>query len=206
MQPTRPDKLWTSIIIDGALGICMSPVPAPRQAKPAHVAGRATHPPARGLKAASINPIIGALRFFCGTTLVQKALAEQIHFARKEDTLAAVLSQDQVVRLWKAEPNLKMRTAFTTIYAAVLRVSEVVALTTLPTWVLLASSRSLAPVPAVVPIGSRRVAFCSSPTSRRRPRSAAIFAPCATPKIAECPLWNISIGPCRHHFSTPHSR
>jgi integrase len=34
-----------------------------------------------------------------------------------------------VLRLLKAEPNLKMRTAFTTIYAAGLRVSEVVALT-----------------------------------------------------------------------------
>jgi integrase len=35
----------------------------------------------------------------------------------------------QEVRLLKAEPNLKMRTAFITIYAAGLRVSEVVALT-----------------------------------------------------------------------------
>jgi integrase/recombinase XerD len=87
------------------------------------------HLMSRGLKAASINPIIGALRFFYGTTLGQKELAAQIPFARKEDTLPAVLSQEQVVRLLKAEPNLKMRTAFTTIYAAGLRVSEVVALT-----------------------------------------------------------------------------
>ncbi len=83
----------------------------------------------RGLKASSINPIIGALRFFYGITLGQKGVAEQIPFARKEDTLPAVLTQDEVVRLLKAEPNLKMRTAFTTIYAAGLRVSEVVALT-----------------------------------------------------------------------------
>ncbi len=84
---------------------------------------------ARGLKATSINPIIGALRFFYGTTLGQKELAEQIPFARKEDTLPAVLAQDEVVRLIKAEPGLKMRTAFIVIYAAGLRVSEVVALT-----------------------------------------------------------------------------
>ena len=32
----------------------------------------------RGLKAASINPIMGALRFFYGTTLGNKQLAEQI--------------------------------------------------------------------------------------------------------------------------------
>jgi len=38
-----------------------------------------------------------------------------------------VLSQDEVLRLLKAESNLKMRTADTDIYAAGLRVSEVVA-------------------------------------------------------------------------------
>jgi site-specific recombinase XerD len=83
----------------------------------------------RGLKATSINPIVGALRFFYGITLGQKEIVEQIPFARKEDTLPAVLSQDEVVRLLKGEANLKMRTALTTIYAAGLRVSEVVALT-----------------------------------------------------------------------------
>jgi integrase/recombinase XerD len=76
------------------------------------------HLMARGLKATSINPIIGALRFFYGTTLGKKEIAQQIPFARKEDTLPAVLRQDEVLRLLKAEPNLKMRTAFTTIYAA----------------------------------------------------------------------------------------
>ena len=87
------------------------------------------HLMARGLKATSINPIIGALRFFYGTTLGLKEIAEQIPFARKEDTLPAVLTPQQVVSLLEAEPNLKMRTAFVTIYAAGLRVSEVVALT-----------------------------------------------------------------------------
>jgi site-specific recombinase XerD len=83
----------------------------------------------RGLKASSINPIVGALRFFYGTTLGQKEIAQQIPFARKEDSLPAVLSREQVMQLLRTEPNLKMRTAFTTIYAAGLRVSEVVALT-----------------------------------------------------------------------------
>ena len=87
------------------------------------------HLMARGLKATSINPIIGALRFFYGTTLGRKEIVEQIPFARKEDTLPAVLTPQQVVSLLEAEPNLKMRTAFITIYAAGLRVSEVVALT-----------------------------------------------------------------------------
>jgi site-specific recombinase XerD len=87
------------------------------------------HLMARGLKPASINPIIGALRFFYGVTLGQKEIAAKIPFARKEDALPAVLTQDEVVRLLKAETTLKMRTALTTIYAAGLRVSEVVALT-----------------------------------------------------------------------------
>jgi site-specific recombinase XerD len=43
--------------------------------------------------------------------------------------LPAVLTQDQVVHLLKAEANRKMRTAYTAIYAAGLRVCEVVALT-----------------------------------------------------------------------------
>jgi len=45
---------------------------------------------ARGLKVNSINPIIGALRFFYGTTLGRKDIADQLPFARKEDTLPAV--------------------------------------------------------------------------------------------------------------------
>jgi site-specific recombinase XerD len=94
-----------------------------------HVREYRLHLMARGLKATSINPIVGALRFFYGITLGQKEIAQQIPFARKEDTLPAVLTQDEVVKLLKAESNLKMRTALTTIYAAGLRVSEVVALT-----------------------------------------------------------------------------
>jgi site-specific recombinase XerD len=43
--------------------------------------------------------------------------------------LPAVLTPDEVVRLVKAVDNLKIRTALITIYAAGLRVSEVVALT-----------------------------------------------------------------------------
>ena len=94
-----------------------------------HVREYRLHLMARGLKPASINPIIGALRFFYSITLGQKELAEQIPFARKEDALPTVLTQEEVVRLLKAEANLKMRTALTTIYAAGLRVSEVVTLT-----------------------------------------------------------------------------
>ena len=95
-----------------------------------HVRDYRLHLLARGLKATSINPIVGALRFFYGITLGNKAMAEQIPFARKEDTLPAVLTPEQVVSVLKAEPNLKMRTAFIVIYAAGLRVSEAVKLMT----------------------------------------------------------------------------
>jgi integrase/recombinase XerD len=83
----------------------------------------------RGLKATSINPIMGALRFFYGMTLGQKHVSEQIPYARREDTLPAVLARDEVVRFLRAVTDIKMRTAFITIYAAGLRVSEAVKLT-----------------------------------------------------------------------------
>ena len=57
----------------------------------------------------------------CAAVLLRRdarPVAQQIPFARKEDTPPAVLSQDQVPQLLRTEPNLKMRTAFTTIYAA----------------------------------------------------------------------------------------
>jgi integrase/recombinase XerD len=94
-----------------------------------HVRQYRLHLLARGLKATSINPIVGALRFFYATTLGKKNIAEQIPYARAEDMLPAVLTPDEVVRLFKAVDNLKIRTALITIYAAGLRVSEVVALT-----------------------------------------------------------------------------
>jgi integrase/recombinase XerD len=87
------------------------------------------HLVSRGLQAATIIPIMCAIRFFYGTTLGRPGVAEHIPLARKADTLPAVLSRDQVVRFLKAVPDLEMRTIFITIYSAGLRVSEAVALT-----------------------------------------------------------------------------
>lgn len=86
------------------------------------------HLMSRGLKATSINPIVGALRFFYGVTLGRHDVAHDIPYAHKEDTLPAVLTPTQVVQLLAAVESLKMRVALTTIYAAGLRVSEVVGL------------------------------------------------------------------------------
>ena len=58
----------------------------------------------RWLKAGSINPIGGALRFFYGATLGGKEIAQQIPFARKEDTPPAVLSREQAMQLLRTEP------------------------------------------------------------------------------------------------------
>jgi len=87
------------------------------------------HLVSRGLQAATIIPIMCAIRFFYGTTLGQPNVAEHIPLARKADTLPAVLARDQVVQFLKAVPDLEMRTLFITIYSAGLRVSEAVALT-----------------------------------------------------------------------------
>ena len=87
------------------------------------------HLVSRKLKPTTINPIMGALRFFYGKTLGQKDIVDEIPYARLADSLPAVLSREEVERLLKSVRNLKMRTAFITIYAAGLRVSELVALT-----------------------------------------------------------------------------
>ena len=73
---------------------------------------------------------MGALRFFYATTLGRKDIAEDIPYARTGDKLPAVMTGEEVTRFLKAIADLKMRTLFITIYAAGLRVSEAVALTT----------------------------------------------------------------------------
>jgi len=84
---------------------------------------------ARGLQPASINPSMGALRFFYGVTLGRKDMVDAIPYARKADKLPPVMTGDEVVRFLRAVDDRRMRTLFTTIYAAGLRVSEAVALT-----------------------------------------------------------------------------
>jgi len=86
------------------------------------------HLVSRGLQAATIIPIMCAIRFLNGTTLGRTNVAEHIPLARKADTLPAVLTREQVVRFLKAVPDLEMRTLFIVIYSVGLRVSEAVAL------------------------------------------------------------------------------
>jgi integrase len=76
----------------------------------------------------ALNQIVCALRFFYGVTLGHDAIPERISYARQPSKLPVVLSADEVVRFLEAIPSLKNRTALTTVYAAGLRVSEVVLL------------------------------------------------------------------------------
>ena len=75
---------------------------------------------------AVFNQTVCALRFFYNTTLGRNEMTEHIPYPRHQKRLPAVLSQAEVSALLAALPNLKHRTLLTTIYAAGLRVSEVV--------------------------------------------------------------------------------
>ena len=81
-----------------------------------------------GISWPALNQIVCALRFFYGVTLGEDAIPERIPYAREPRKLPVVLSADEVVRFLEAVPSLKSRTALTTVYAAGLRVSEVVLL------------------------------------------------------------------------------
>ncbi|MGY3361716.1 site-specific recombinase XerD [Bradyrhizobium sp. GM0.4] len=84
------------------------------------------HLVATGMSWPALNQIVCALRFFYGVTLGHDTVPERIAYARQPRKLPVVLSADEVVRFLEAIPSLKSRTALTTVYAAGLRVSEVV--------------------------------------------------------------------------------
>jgi integrase len=86
------------------------------------------HLVAIGISWPALNQIVCALRFFYGVTLGEASVPERIAYAREPSKLPVVLSADKVVRFLEAIPSLKSRTALTTVYAAGLRVSEVVLL------------------------------------------------------------------------------
>ena len=84
------------------------------------------HLVATGISWPALNQIVCALRFFYGVTLGHGTIPERIAYAREPRKLPIVLSADEVVSFLEAIPSLKSRTALTTVYAAGLRVSEVV--------------------------------------------------------------------------------
>ena len=101
---------------------------SPDELTPEDVRDYQLHLVARGLNAASICPIMSALRFLYAVTLDRKEDAARIPLPRKADPLPAILSREEVARLLAAVPDPRMRALLTTVYAAGLRVSEAVAL------------------------------------------------------------------------------
>ena len=83
----------------------------------------------RGLGPQALNQIMCALRFFYKTTMGIKDARDHIALARRSDPLPAILSREEVGRFLQAAHSIKYRTAFATIYAARLRVSELISLT-----------------------------------------------------------------------------
>jgi site-specific recombinase XerD len=74
------------------------------------------------------NQTVAALRFLYAVTLQRPDLVTMIPYGKKPKTIPAVLSRDEVRRLFQAVANPRYRLLLQTAYAAGLRVSEVVAL------------------------------------------------------------------------------
>jgi integrase/recombinase XerD len=86
------------------------------------------HLVARGVGHSNFTITVSALRFLYTVTLRKDWRVDQIPHARHPQRLPIVLSPVEVAQLLEAAPNLKYRTALTIVYAAGLRVSEVLAL------------------------------------------------------------------------------
>jgi integrase/recombinase XerD len=72
------------------------------------------------------NQTVCALRFFYHDVLHRNWMIEHIPYPRHEQKLPVVLSPSEVAALFQSTPNLKHRTILMTIYAAGLRVSELI--------------------------------------------------------------------------------
>ena len=81
-----------------------------------------------GTSWSQFNQTVCALKFFYRVTLKVGWSVEQIPYGRKPRSLPVVLSQDEVVRLIEAVPEIVYRMALLTAYAAGLRITETVAL------------------------------------------------------------------------------
>jgi site-specific recombinase XerD len=74
------------------------------------------------------NQTVAALRFLYAVTLQRADVVTMIPYGKKPKTIPAVLSRDEVTRLFQAVAKPRYRLLLQTAYAAGLRVSEVVAL------------------------------------------------------------------------------
>src|SRR5262249_4213847 len=74
------------------------------------------------------NQAVCGLRFFYGITLGRPEVVTMIAYGYRSKTLPAVLSRDEVLRLFAALPEGRDRTLLRTTYACGLRAGEVVRL------------------------------------------------------------------------------
>ncbi len=88
------------------------------------------HLVSRGVGHSAFTIAVSALRFLYTVTLRKDWRVDQIPHARHPQRLPVVLSPTEVTQLLEGTPTLKYRTALTIVYAAGLRISEVVALRT----------------------------------------------------------------------------
>ena len=75
-----------------------------------------------------INQVACALRFFYGITLGQKEAFERIVSGKEPEKLPPVLNREEIARFLAAVAGLRNRVALATVYAAGLRIGEVVRL------------------------------------------------------------------------------
>jgi site-specific recombinase XerD len=81
-----------------------------------------------GRSASYVNQAISAIKFLYGRVLHKPEVVQNLPRPRGKRGLPVVLSREEIIRLFRAVENLKHRTILMVIYAAGLRVSEVVRL------------------------------------------------------------------------------
>ena len=101
---------------------------SPEQLDAEHVRQYQLHLLAQHASWSRFNQAVAALRFLYGVTLQRPHVVTMIPYGKKPKTLPAVLSSDEVARLFDAVAQPHYRLILQTAYAAGLRVSEVVRL------------------------------------------------------------------------------
>jgi site-specific recombinase XerD len=101
---------------------------SPDQLGPEHVRQYQLHLLARRVSWSRFNQAVAALRFLYRVTLQRPELLPLLPYGKKPKTLPAVLSPDEVARLFQAVADPRDRLLLQTAYACGLRVSEVVRL------------------------------------------------------------------------------
>jgi len=82
----------------------------------------------RKIAMSTLNVVLSALRLFYKVTVGREWAMEHLRYPKRAKRLPVVLSKEEVLRVFSSIRNLKHRTVLMTLYATVMRVSEVVRL------------------------------------------------------------------------------